>query len=51
MTTPLKTFHSTIEIGRREGSRYQRVIVVSGSDNIYSAVSYTHLTLPTIYSV
>ncbi|MQG34553.1 MAG: hypothetical protein FI717_09660, partial [SAR202 cluster bacterium] len=38
MTTPPKTFHSTIEIGPREGSRYQRVIVVSGSDNIYSVL-------------
>ncbi|MBO19045.1 MAG: hypothetical protein CL732_00715 [Chloroflexi bacterium] len=38
MTTPPKTFHSTIEICPREGSRYQRVIVVSGSDNIYSVL-------------
>ncbi|MQF95091.1 MAG: hypothetical protein FI731_05400 [SAR202 cluster bacterium] len=38
MTTPPKTFRSTIEIGPREGSRYQRVIVVSGSDNIYSVL-------------
>ena len=38
MTTPAKTFHCSIEIGPRDGARFQRVIVVAGSDNIYSVL-------------
>lgn len=38
MTTPTNTFHCSIEIGPRDGSRFQRVIVVAGSDNIYSVL-------------
>jgi len=38
MTTPTNTFHCPIEIGPRDGSRFQRVIVVAGSENIYSVL-------------
>jgi predicted aspartyl protease len=38
MTTPTNTFRCPIEIGPRDGSRFQRVIVVAGSENIYSVL-------------
>ena len=38
MTTPANTFHCPIEIGPRDCSRFQRVIVVAGSENIYSVL-------------
>jgi len=38
MTTPTNTFHCSIEISPRDGSRFQRVIVVAGSENIYSVL-------------
>ena len=45
MTTPANTFHCPIEIGPRDGSRFQRVIVVTGSDNIYSVLPSTLLEM------
>ena len=33
------------------GSRHQKFIVKTGQHTVLIAVSYTHLTLPTIYSV
>ncbi len=38
MTTQPSTFRCPIEIGPRDGSRFQRVIVVAGSENIYSVL-------------
>ena len=38
MTTPTNTFRCSIEIGPRDGSRFQRVIVIAGSENIYSVL-------------
>jgi len=38
MTTPTNTFHCSTEIGPRDGSRFQRVIVIAGSYNIYSVL-------------
>ncbi|MCH8298473.1 MAG: hypothetical protein IH873_10430 [Chloroflexi bacterium] len=38
MTTPANTFRCPIEIGPSDGSRFQRVIVVAGSENIYSVL-------------
>ena len=38
MATPIGTFRCPIEIGPRDGSRFQRVIVVVGSENIYSVL-------------
>jgi len=34
MTTQSGTFRVPIEIGPRDGSRFQRVIVVAGSENL-----------------
>ncbi|MAF39319.1 MAG: hypothetical protein CL696_10695 [Chloroflexi bacterium] len=45
MTTPTNTFHCPIEIGPRDGSRFQRVIAVAGSENIYSVLSSTLLEM------
>ena len=36
MSTPTNTFRCSIEIGPRDGSRFQRV--VAGSENIYSVL-------------
>ena len=41
MTKPANTFHCPIEIGPRDGSRFQRVIVVASSENIYSVLPST----------
>ena len=39
MSTPTtNTFRCSIEIGSRDGSRFQRVITVAGSENIYSVL-------------
>lgn len=38
MTKPANTFRCPIEIGPRDGVRFQRVIVVAGSENIYSVL-------------
>jgi len=38
MTSPANTFHCPIEIGPRDGSRFQRVIVVAGTENVYSVL-------------
>lgn len=38
MTTPTNTFRCSIEISPVDGSRFQRVIVVAGSENIYSVL-------------
>ena len=38
MTTQPNTFRCPIEIGPRDGVRFQRVIVVAGSENIYSVL-------------
>ena len=43
MSTPTNTFRSPIEIGPRDGVRFQRVIAVDGSENIYSMLSSTLL--------
>ncbi len=45
MTTPANTFRCPIEIGPRDGSRFQRVIVVAGSENIYSVLPSTLLEM------
>ena len=45
MTTPTNTFLCHIEIGPRDGARFQRVIVVAGSDNIYSVLPSTLLEM------
>ena len=45
MTTPTNTFRCHIEIGPRDGARFQRVIVVAGSDNIYSVLPSTLLEM------
>ena len=45
MTTPTNTFHCPIEIGPRDGSRFQRVIAVAGSENIYSVLPSTLLEM------
>lgn len=45
MTTPANTFRYPIEIGPRDGSRFQRVIVVAGSENIYSILPSTFLEM------
>jgi len=41
MSTPTNTFRCSIEIGPRDGSRFQRVIAVAGSENIYSVLPST----------
>ena len=43
MSTPTNTFRYSIEIGPRDGSRFQRVITVAGSENIYSVPPSTVL--------
>lgn len=43
MSTPTNTFRCPVEIGPRDGSRFQRVISVNGSENIYSVLSSTLL--------
>ena len=43
MRTPTKTFRCSIEIGPRDGSRFQRV--VAGSENIYSVLPSTLLEM------
>ena len=43
MSTPTNTFRAPIEIGPRNGVRFQRVIAVDGSENIYSMLSSTLL--------
>ncbi len=45
MTTPANTFRCPIEIGPSDGSRFQRVIVVAGSENIYSVLPSTLLEM------
>ncbi|PKB72195.1 MAG: hypothetical protein BZY87_01480 [SAR202 cluster bacterium Io17-Chloro-G6] len=45
MTTPTNTFRCSIEIGPRDGARFQRVIVVAGSENIYSVLPSTLLEM------
>lgn len=45
MTKPTNTFHCPIEIGPRDGSRFQRVIVVAGSENIYTVLPSTLLEM------
>ncbi len=45
MTTQSGTFRAPIEIGPRDGSRFHRVIVVAGSDNIYSVLPSTLLEM------
>jgi hypothetical protein len=45
MTTQPGTFRCPIEIGPRDGSRFQRVIVVAGSENIYSVLPSTLLEM------
>ncbi len=45
MNTPTNTFRCPIEIGPRDGSRFQRVIVVAGSENIYSVLPSTLLEM------
>ncbi|MDA1128237.1 MAG: hypothetical protein O2913_06015 [Chloroflexi bacterium] len=45
MTTPTNTFRCPIEIGPRDGSRFQRVIVVAGSENIYCVLPSTLLEM------
>ena len=45
MSTPSNTFRCPIEIGRRDGSRFQRVIAVAGSENIYYVLSSTLLEM------
>ena len=45
MTTQPNTFRCRIEIGPRDGSRFQRVIAVAGSENIYSVLPSTLLEM------
>ena len=45
MTKQPDTFRCPIEVGPRDGSRFQRVIVVAGSENIYSVPPSTLLEL------
>jgi len=45
MSTPTNVFLCPIEIGPRDGSRFQRVISVNGSENIYSVLSSTLLDI------
>ena len=45
MSTPTNTFRGSIEIGPRGGSRFQRVITVAGSENIYSVLPSTVLEM------
>ena len=43
MSTPTNTFRSPVEIGPRDGVRFQRVSAVDSSENIYSVLSSTLL--------
>ena len=43
MSTPTNTFRCSIEIGPRDGSRFQRV--VAGSESIYSVLPSTLLEM------
>jgi len=43
MSTPTNMFRCSIEIGPRDGSRFQRV--VAGSENIYSVLPSTLLEM------
>ena len=45
MSTPTNTFRCSIEIGPRDGSRFQRVITVAGPENIYSVLPSTVLEM------
>ena len=45
MSTPTNTFLSPNEIGPRDGARFQRVIAVAGSENVYSVRSSTLLDM------
>ena len=45
MSTPTNTFRCPIEIGPRDGSRFQRVITVADSENIYSVLPSTVLEM------
>ena len=45
MTTQPSTFRCPIEVGPRDGVRFQRVIVVAGSENIYSVLPSTLLEM------
>ena len=45
MSTPTNTFRCPIEIGPRDGSRFQRVIGVAGSESIYSVLPSTLLEI------
>ena len=45
MSTPPNTFRCPVEIGPRDGSRFQRVIAVAGSENIYSVLPSTLLEM------
>ena len=45
MSTPTNTFRCSIEIGPRDGSRFQRVITVGGSEKIYSVLPSTLLEM------
>ncbi len=45
MTAQSGTFRAPIEIGPRDGSRFQRAIVVAGSDNNYSVLPSTLLEM------
>ena len=45
MSTPANTFRCPIEIGPRDGTRFQRVIVVAGLENIYSVLPSTLLEM------
>ncbi len=45
MTTPTDTFRCPIEIAPRDGSRFQRVIVVAGSENVYTVLPSTLLEM------
>ena len=45
MSTPTNTFRCSIEIRPRDGSRFQRVSTVAGSENIYSVLPSTVLEM------
>jgi len=45
MSTPTNTFRCSAEIRPRDGSRFQRVITVAGSENIYSVLPSTLLEM------